>query len=114
MAELELDTEKLDNAALAILSLTLHDGNGVWRGLPTQMLALFRLLIEQSVKHDPVLKNQEIEAQTGRPPNQIVRDLRSALVSCGLPGEQTKTLIATVRARGYRLGLDPAEVAIEP
>ena len=33
MAEFELDTEKLDNAALAILSLTLHDGNSVWRGL---------------------------------------------------------------------------------
>lgn len=33
MAEFELDTEKLDNAALAILSLTLHDGNSVWMGL---------------------------------------------------------------------------------
>ena len=33
MAELELDTEKLDDAALAILSLTLHDGNRVWKGL---------------------------------------------------------------------------------
>lgn len=96
---------------LSAQSVTL-DGRRL--DLPTQMLALFRLLIEQSVKRDPVLKNQEIEAQTGRPPNQIVRDLRSALVSCGLPGEQTKTLIATVRARGYRLGLDPAEVAIEP
>jgi hypothetical protein len=82
--------------------------------LPMQMFALFRLLIEQSVKRDPVLKNQEIEAQTGRPPNQIVRDLRSALVSCGLTGEQAKVLIVTVRVRGYRLGLDPAEVVIEP
>lgn len=33
MAELELDTEKLDDAALAILSLTLHEGNRVWKGL---------------------------------------------------------------------------------
>lgn len=32
MAELELDTDKLDNAALAILSLTLHEGNRVWKG----------------------------------------------------------------------------------
>ena len=33
MAELDLDTEKLDDVALAILSLSLHDGNRVWKGL---------------------------------------------------------------------------------
>lgn len=33
MAELDLDIEKLDNAALAILSLTLHDGSRVWKSL---------------------------------------------------------------------------------
>lgn len=33
MAELDLDTGKLDDAALAILSLTLHDGNRVWKGI---------------------------------------------------------------------------------
>lgn len=33
MVELELDTDKLDDAALAILSLTLHEGNRVWKGL---------------------------------------------------------------------------------
>jgi len=33
MAELDLDTDKLDDAALAILSLSLHDGNRVWKGL---------------------------------------------------------------------------------
>lgn len=33
MAEPEIDTDKLDDAALAILSLTLHDGNRVWKGI---------------------------------------------------------------------------------
>ncbi|MCF6431425.1 DUF6429 family protein [Leisingera sp. MMG026] len=33
MAELDLNTEKLDDVALAILSLSLHDGNRVWKGL---------------------------------------------------------------------------------
>lgn len=33
MPELELNTDKLDDAALAILSLSLHDGNRVWKGL---------------------------------------------------------------------------------
>lgn len=32
MPELELDTDKLDDSALAILSLSLHDGNRVWKG----------------------------------------------------------------------------------
>ena len=96
---------------LSAQSVTL-DGRRL--DLPTQMFALFRLLIEQSVKRDPVLKNQEIETQTGRPPNQIIRDLRKALVGCGLTSDQAKALVATVHARGYRLCLDPAEVVIEP
>ena len=96
---------------LSAQSVTL-DGRRL--DLPTQMFALFRLLIEQSVKRDPVLKNQEIETQTGRPPNQIIRDLRKALVGCGLTSDHAKALVATVHARGYRLGLDPAEVVIEP
>lgn len=96
---------------LSAQSVTL-DGRRL--DLPTQMFALFRLLNEQSAKRDPVLKNQEIETQTGRPPNQIIRDLRKALVSCGLTSDQAKALVATVHARGYRLGLDPAEVVIEP
>ena len=28
-----LDTDKIDDAALAILSLTLHDGDRVWKGI---------------------------------------------------------------------------------
>lgn len=31
MAEPDLDTDKLDDASLAILSLTLHDRNRVWK-----------------------------------------------------------------------------------
>ena len=33
MTDMEFDTEKLDDAALAILSQTLHDGNRVWKGI---------------------------------------------------------------------------------
>jgi hypothetical protein len=31
--EMALDTDKIDDAALAILSLTLHYGDQVWKGL---------------------------------------------------------------------------------
>ena len=30
---MDIDTDKLDDAALAILSLTLHDGRRVWKNL---------------------------------------------------------------------------------
>ena len=30
---MDIDTDKLDAAALAILSLTLHDGSRVWKGI---------------------------------------------------------------------------------
>lgn len=78
-----------------------------------QMFALFRMLVERSVQRDPVLKAQEIEAQFHRTPREIVRDLRRALVTCGLAEKSAETLVETVRSRGYRIGLAQSEVAIE-
>jgi hypothetical protein len=48
---MELDTEKLDRAALAILSLTLHDGSRVWKGIDW---AITDRLHEKGFVHDPV------------------------------------------------------------
>ena len=72
---------------LSAQSVTL-DGRRL--DLSTQMFALFRLLIEQSVKRDPVLKKQDIERQTGRPANEIARVLRNALISSGMPEAQAE------------------------
>lgn len=81
--------------------------------LAPQMFALFRMLVERSVQRDTVLKAQEIEAQFQRTPREIVRDLRRALVACGLTEKAVETLVENVRSHGYRLGLAPSEVAIE-
>jgi hypothetical protein len=48
---MELDTDKLDRAALAILSLTLHDGNRVWKGIDW---GITDRLHERGFIHDPV------------------------------------------------------------
>lgn len=80
--------------------------------LPPQMFALFRILAEQARKRDPLVRKQDIEAQTGRPSNEIIRDLRRSLVACGLPSEMAAALIVTVRPRGYRLGLATSEISI--
>lgn len=81
--------------------------------LTPQMFALIRLFAEQTGQRDPVLRKEIIDAQTGRPANEIVRDLRKALVGCGLSRSAADTLIVTVRGYGYRLGIAPAEVAVE-
>jgi Domain of unknown function (DUF6429) len=36
----DIDTDKLAEAALAILSLTLHDGGRVWKGLDWDLMDL--------------------------------------------------------------------------
>ena len=36
-AGMTLDTDKIDDAALAILSLTLHDGDRVWKAIDWQI-----------------------------------------------------------------------------
>lgn len=81
--------------------------------LTPQMFALTRLFAEQAGQRDPVLRKEIIDAQTGRPANEIVRDLRKALVGCGLSRAAAEALIVTVRGYGYRLGIAPAEVAVE-
>jgi DNA-binding response OmpR family regulator len=81
--------------------------------LTPQMFALIRLFAEQAGQRDPVLRKEIIDAQTGRPANEIVRDLRKSLVGCGLSRAAAEALIVTVRGYGYRLGIAPAEVAVE-
>ena len=76
-------------------------------------VGMSRLFAEQAGQRDPVLRKERIDAQTGRPANEIVRDLRRALVGCGLSRAAADALIVTVRGYGYRLGITPAEVAVE-
>jgi hypothetical protein len=53
----DLDNDKLAEAALAILSLTLHDGGRVWKGLDW---ALMDLLHENGWIVDPVTKSNSV------------------------------------------------------
>lgn len=54
---MQLDTEKLDRAALAILSLTLHDNNRVWKGIDW---AITDRLHEKGLVHDPVSRAKSL------------------------------------------------------
>ena len=50
-----LDTDKIDDAALALLYLTLHDGNRAWKGFDWNALGR---LHEKGLIHDPVGKTK--------------------------------------------------------
>jgi hypothetical protein len=53
----DIDTDKLAEAALAILSLTLHDGGRVWKGLDWDVMDL---LHEKGWVVDPQSKAKSV------------------------------------------------------
>jgi hypothetical protein len=52
-----LDTDKIDDAALAILSLTLHDGDRVWKGIDWDITDR---LFAKGLIHDPKNKAKSL------------------------------------------------------
>jgi hypothetical protein len=52
-----LDTDKIDDAALAILSLTLNDGDRVWKGIDWEIT---NRLHEKGLIHDPKNKAKSL------------------------------------------------------
>ena len=54
---MNLDTNKIDDAAIALLSLTLHDGNQVWKGIDWEITDR---LHEKGLIHDPVGKAKSV------------------------------------------------------
>lgn len=52
-----LDTDKIDDAALAILSLTLHDGDQVWKGVDWDIT---NRLFEKGLIYDPKNKAKSL------------------------------------------------------
>jgi len=79
--------------------------------LPIQMFGALRLLVE-SHQRGAVLLNQEIEARFDRETRFVMRDLRKALIARGVTSDEAEVFVETVRGRGYRLGLQPADVSM--
>ena len=77
-----------------------------------QLQRLVLMLAEQALSKDPVLSHQVIGGATGRESRDLIRDLRDNLASQGLSKAEANALIKTVSPRGYRIGLDPAEIAL--
>jgi hypothetical protein len=52
-----LDTDKIDDTALALLYLTLHDGDRAWKGFDWDVLGR---LHDKGMIHDPVGKVKSV------------------------------------------------------
>jgi len=77
-----------------------------------QLQRLLLMLAEQALSKDPILSHQVIGGETGREPRDLIRDLRANLASQGLSKAEATALVVTVSPRGYRIGLDPAEISL--
>jgi len=56
-ADAEWDEEKIDDCALALLSLTLHDGNRAWKGIDFDVMDR---LFQKGYILDPASKNKSV------------------------------------------------------
>lgn len=74
---------------------------------PHQLERLLKLLANQALQQDPVVKNNVIQGQLRREPRDIVSELRGFLDAHSLSESGGRNLIQTVRARGYMLALGP-------
>jgi hypothetical protein len=54
---MDYDKDKVDEVALALLYLTLHDGNRAWKGIDWDIMGR---LHERGLIHDPVGKTKSV------------------------------------------------------
>lgn len=74
---------------------------------------MFERLLEKALSRDQVASVSHIEGTTAREAKDLIRELRDALKAAGLTDAESKTLIVTVRNRGYRLGVRATGIVVE-
>lgn len=88
-----------------------------WMGrsviLSHQLFPVFQRLLEKALTRDQVASGSYVEGTTGREAKDLIRELRAAFVAAGFTKAEAETLIATVRSRGYRLGIPATEIVAD-
>ncbi len=89
----------------------------IWNGrsviLSHQIFPVFERLLEKALSRDQVASGSHVEGTTGREAKDLIRELRDALRSAGFSDAESKTIIVTVRSRGYRLGVAASEIEVD-
>ncbi len=81
--------------------------------LSRQIFPVFERLLEKALSRDQVASQSHVEGTTAREAKDLIRELRDAFKAAGFTDAESKSLIATVRNRGYRLGVPASEVVVE-
>ncbi|MEE4213218.1 MAG: hypothetical protein V2I43_28575, partial [Parvularcula sp.] len=113
----------IDIAALApiplapVLRVRRATAEVQWDGrsviLSRQIFPVFERLLEKALSRDQVASGSHVEGTTAREAKDLIRELRYAFKAAGFTDAESKTLIMTVRNRGYRLGVVSADIVIE-
>lgn len=113
----------IDIAALApvplapVLRVRRATAEVQWGGrsviLSRQIFPVFERLLEQALSRDHVASGAHVEGTTAREAKDLIRELRDAFKAAGFTDAESKTLIATVRNRGYRLGVPAMGIVVD-
>ena len=81
--------------------------------LSRQIFPVFERLLEKALSRDQVASGSHVEGTTAREAKDLIRELRDAFRVAGFSDAESKHLIATVRGRGYRLGVPAATILLD-
>ena len=81
--------------------------------LSRQIFPVFERLLDKAMSRDQVASQSHVEGTTAREAKDLIRELRAAFKAAGLTDKETKTLIATVRNRGYRIGVAATDIVVD-
>ena len=113
-----IDVATLDPIPLApALHVRTATAEVHWSGrsviLSHQIFPVFQRLLEKALSRDQVVSGSHIEGTTSREAKDLIRELRNAFKAAGFTDAESKALIATVRGRGYRLGVHASGIVVE-
>jgi DNA-binding winged helix-turn-helix (wHTH) protein len=74
---------------------------------------VFERLLEKSLSRDQVASGSHVEGTTAREAKDLIRELRDAIKAAGFTDAESKSLIVTVRNRGYRLNVPKSDIVVD-
>lgn len=113
-----MDADALNPIPMApVLRVRRATAEVQWEGrsviLSRQIFPVFERLLEKALSRDQVASGSHVEGTTAREAKDLIRELRDAFKAAGFTDAESKTLIATVRNRGYRIGIAATDIVVD-
>jgi len=81
--------------------------------LSRQIFPVFERLLEKALSRDQFASGSHVEGTTAREAKDLIRELRDAFKAAGFTDAESKSLIVTVRNRGYRLSVAASDIVFD-